>query len=168
MKKIRVFTDGSCSYNPGPGGWAAVFEIDGECRVLRGNDANTTNNRMELRAVIEAYRRIVSRKVKALRRVEDYEIHSDSAYVVNAITLGWLDKWRRKGWQNDRGEPTKNKDMWRELATLLEMADAAGMRITVHKVKGHAGNPLNEMADKIAVEETEKAKARSDEHGNAR
>ena len=160
---VRIFTDGSCSSNPGPGGWAAVFELDGECRAIVGNDVKTTNNRMELRAVIEAVRRVMSRKVKALRHVEDYQIHSDSAYVVNAINKGWLAGWRSRGWRNDRGEKTKNKDMWEELVTLLDMAKAAGVNVEFIKVKGHAGEPLNEMADRLAVGQTEEAKRRLSE-----
>lgn len=157
-KSVRVFTDGSCSSNPGPGGWSAVFEIDGECKVLCGHEVSTTNNRMELQAVIEAYRRIVSQKVRALKSVQSYEIFSDSSYVVSAICKGWIKNWELRGWHNSRGEATKNKDMWEELSSLIAMAEAAKISVNVRKVKGHSGNQLNEMADKIAVMETQKAK----------
>jgi ribonuclease HI len=160
---IRVFTDGSCSTNPGPGGWAAVFEIDGECRVICGNDVSTTNNRMELQAVIEAYRKIVLKKTKSLNCFDSFEIHSDSAYVVNAICKGWLKNWDSCGWENSKHEPVKNRDLWQELNTLIEMARAAKITIVLKKVKGHAGNPLNEMADRIAVQDTEKAKEKRKE-----
>ena len=160
MRIIRVYTDGSCSVNPGCGGWAAVFVFeDDECKILRGHEIETTNNRMELTAVVKALQKITNRKNKFNPRRTKFVIHSDSAYVVNAICKGWLKNWDSCGWKSSKGEWVKNRDLWRQTHALLIKAQEMGIRIVFKKVKGHAGNPLNELADKIAVSETERAKA---------
>ncbi|MDQ7053988.1 MAG: ribonuclease HI [candidate division KSB1 bacterium] len=144
-REVDIYTDGACSGNPGPGGWAAIL-ISGEHeKVLSGHDPQTTNNRMELTAVIEA--------LKALKYPCKVTIYSDSAYLVNAIRQGWLDKWQRQGWT--RGKPPKpvlNVDLWKELLKYMSIHD-----VTFKKVLGHAGHPLNERADRIAVQEIKKA-----------
>lgn len=136
----EIYTDGACSNNqkPGgqPGGWAAVF-ADGT--VIAGADPATTNNRMELTAVIEGLKRT---PVGA-----EVTIYSDSAYVVNAFLQDWFAGWRRRGWRNSKGDPVENQDLWQELWRL-----AQERRVKWVKVKGHAGNRFNEMADRAAVE----------------
>ncbi len=153
--KIRIFTDGACSENPGPGGWAAVFNSANKCRVLSGNEQLTTNNRMELRAVIESYKEILSRKPK--NNIE-YEIYSDSAYVVNSINNCWIEKWQSNNWKTTKSEDVKNKDLWEEFAHLRKRARLLGVYIQIIKIKGHAGNTFNELVDKLAKEESIKAK----------
>ncbi|MCL6520787.1 MAG: ribonuclease HI [Firmicutes bacterium] len=139
MEEYVVYTDGACSNNqaPGgqPGGWAAVFR-DGTC--LSGGDPATTNNRMELTAVIEALRHTPPGSSVA--------VWSDSAYVVNAFLQDWFSGWERRGWRNSRGQPVENQDLWRELLRLVRER-----RVTWHKVSGHSGDPLNEKADRLAV-----------------
>lgn len=160
MRKIRVYTDGSCSGNPGCGGWAAIFVFDDdECKILKGHSTETTNNRMELTAVVRALEKITSRKNTFNPRRTRFEINSDSAYVVNAICKGWLQNWDDCGWKSSKGEWVKNRDLWRQTHALLTKARDMKIRIVFKKVKGHSGNPLNDLADKIAVMETEKAKA---------
>ena len=134
--KISIWTDGACSGNPGPGGWGAVL-ISGEHeKDLKGGEADTTNNRMELTAAIEA--------LDALKRPSVVDIHTDSQYVKGGIT-GWIHGWKRNGWKTADKKPVKNIDLWQRL-------DAALQRHTVtwHWVKGHAGNEANERADQLA------------------
>lgn len=154
MRTIRIFTDGACSGNPGPGGWAAIISIGDKHKVLSGGEATTTNNRMELLAVVEALARIVKHRSQDT----EYEIYSDSAYVVNAITLCWLVAWKMQKWKTTKGEPVKNTDLWQRCDELLTAARKKGKQIKFVKVKGHAGNPLNEYADKVAREESIKAR----------
>lgn len=153
--KIRIFTDGSCSENPGPGGWAVVMNTASKCKTISGNEPMTTNNRMELRAVIEAYR-----KVLTLTHKLDYEfeLYSDSAYVVNSINSGWVDKWQLNNWKTTKNEDVKNRDLWEELACLRDKANKLGVFMKIIKIKGHAGNTFNELVDKLAKEESAKAK----------
>ena len=145
-REVEIYTDGACSGNPGPGGWAAIL-ISGEHeKVLSGHDPQTTNNRMELTAVIEG--------LKALKYPCKVTIYSDSAYLVNAIQQGWLDKWQRQGWTRGKPrQPVLNVDLWKELLNYMSIHD-----VTFKKVQGHAGHPLNERADRIAVEEIKKAR----------
>lgn len=156
---VRLFTDGACSENPGPGGWAVVIESsDGAVEdVISGYDIETTNNKMELTAVIQAYKKVLDLKVYDLRDETEYEIVSDSAYVVNAVTHDWISRWSMNGWKNSKGEKVKNIGLWNEFLTLHKMAKSAKLSVKFKKVKGHSGNPLNEVADKVAVAEKVKA-----------
>ena len=151
--KIRIYTDGACSENPGPGGWAAVFNTESKCLTISGNEIETTNNRMELRAVIEAYK-----KISKAKATNDFEIFSDSAYVVNAINNKWIESWKRNNWKTAKGDEVKNKDLWEELIKIREDVCSKGICVVIFKIKGHAGNTFNEMVDKLAKEESMKAK----------
>lgn len=152
--RIRIFTDGACSENPGPGGWAAVFNSEDKCRTISGNEASTTNNRMELKAVIESYKKILSKK----RSDEEFELYSDSAYVVNSINSGWIEKWQKNNWKTTKGDDVKNRDLWEEFTALRNEIKSRGISIVVIKIKGHTGNTFNELVDRIAKEESMKAK----------
>ncbi|MCR4399643.1 MAG: ribonuclease HI [Syntrophomonadaceae bacterium] len=137
-KTITIYTDGACSGNPGPGAWAAVLRHGERTREISGTAPCTTNQRMELTAVIEA--------LKALRVSGwDVEVFSDSAYVVNAFRQRWVEKWQRNGWKNARKEPVANRDLWEQLVGLM-----AKNRVRIHKVEGHAGDPWNERCDRLA------------------
>ena len=156
--KVRIFTDGACSENPGPGGWAVVFNTANKCCTVSGNEKNTTNNRMELRAVIEAFRRIVSKERKLITSNFTYEIYSDSAYVVNTINNHWIDIWQKNNWKTTKREDVKHRDLWEEFNDLRCKANSRGICITLNKVKGHSGNTFNELVDKLAKGESMKAK----------
>ncbi|MDI9259767.1 ribonuclease HI [Alicyclobacillus sendaiensis] len=134
---VILYTDGACSGNPGPGGWAAILQWKGHVKELSGGEPNTTNQRMELKAVIEG--------LKALKRPCDVIVHSDSAYVVNCFQQGWHVNWRRNGWVNSKGEPVQNRDLWEELLDAIN-----GHRVRFEKVKGHAGVKWNERCDELA------------------
>ena len=136
MKHVRLFTDGSCHGNPGPGGWAAILEYDGAERELSGAQPATTNNQMELRAVIEGLR--------ALREPCEVEVWTDSRYVIDGIR-SWLPAWKRRGWLTADRKPVKNVELWRELEEQAERH-----RATWHWVRGHDGHPENERADRLA------------------
>ena len=153
MKVTRIFTDGACSGNPGPGGWAAVYSNGNKCKVLSGNSKETTNNRMELLAVVRVLEKIESSRKKGVQ----YQIYSDSAYVVNAINMDWLFSWKKQQWQTKKGEPVKNTDLWKRCYSLLASIRTKQKEVQFIKVKGHAGNPLNEYADKVAREQSQKA-----------
>lgn len=148
---IRFFTDGACSGNPGPGGWAIVKLDNESVQCFSGGEVETTNNRMELKAVVTAMRNI-----SKLDEKEKYEIHSDSAYVVNAIKNEWIKRWQLNGWKTSRKEEVKNQDLWKELLELQKGLKSLGFKVKFVKVKGHSGNMFNEMADKLAKEETQK------------
>lgn len=152
--KVRIFVDGACSENPGPGGWAAVFNTDKECKILRGREKSTTNNRMELKAVVKVMEKICRNGIKK----NTYEIFSDSAYVVNSINNGWIEVWKNNGWKTTRKEDIKNKDLWARYLRAKEELNMYNVVLTITKIKGHAGNTFNEYADKIAKEEALKAK----------
>ena len=141
---IRIYTDGACKGNPGPGGWAAIIVFDDTHEILSGGCDATTNNRMELYAVISALRYIYR------RGAEHVTIYSDSAYVVNAITKGWLNNWAASDWRrkNYNDEPIKNEDLWRIAHNYLQKL---ATKVKFIKVKGHSGNVYNEMADEKAV-----------------
>ncbi len=145
MKHVNVYTDGACSGNPGPGGWGAVLEYNGQRREMSGGERETTNNRMELTGVIEALR--------ALKEPCDVTLVSDSKYVIDALTKGWARSWRARGWVKSDKKPALNSDLW---AVLLELCE----RHTVHCqwIKGHAGHPENERCDAMAVAEAAKFK----------
>lgn len=142
MKKVIIYTDGACSGNPGPGGWAAVLRYGELIRELSGGEAQTTNNRMELLGAIEA--------LKALKEPCEVDLYTDSQYLVNAINKGWLKAWKAKGWKRKDGE-LKNPDLWQELDRLLSIH-----RVSFHWVKGHADNEWNNRCDALAVKEREK------------
>lgn len=157
--RVRIFTDGACSENPGPGGWAAVFNAANSCRTISGNERLTTNNRMELRAVVEVFKKIVRMEInKSKNAHHEYDIFSDSAYVVNTINNNWLEVWQKNNWQTTKREDVKNKDLWEEFNALRLKAEGLGICITLNKIKGHSGNTFNELVDKLAREESIKAR----------
>ncbi|MBQ2153971.1 MAG: ribonuclease HI [Oscillospiraceae bacterium] len=143
MKTVTVYADGACSGNPGPGGWGAILEYRGKEKELSGGEAETTNNRMELTAVISA--------LEQLKEPCRVELYSDSKYVVDAITLGWARGWRAKGWIKPDRKPAKNPELWARLLDLLDRHE-----VVCHWVKGHDGNEKNERCDRLAVAEREK------------
>lgn len=147
--KVRIYTDGACSENPGPGGWASVWICDDNIKVKSGCNPKTTNNQMELTAVVVSLRRIVSNHCKG----DTYEVHSDSAYVVNSINNNWIERWRLNGWKTSKGDDVKNVELWMECLKLLSQIKQMGIKITFIKVKGHSGDTLNEYADEIAKKE---------------
>lgn len=152
--RVRIFTDGACSENPGPGGWAAVFNMADKCKTISGNEKMTTNNRMELKAVIEAFKVVLSKNSSDV----EYELYSDSAYVVNSINNGWVDKWQQNNWKTTKNNDIKNRDLWEEFIFLRDKAKSIGVCIKIIKIKGHTGNTFNELVDKLAKEESLKAK----------
>jgi len=133
---VRIYTDGACKGNPGPGGWGALLRFGERERELYGGEPATTNNRMELTAVIEA--------LAALKRPSAVEVYTDSQYVRNGITE-WLAQWKRRGWRTADGKPVKNVDLWQALER-----EAGRHEITWHWVRGHAGHDGNERADELA------------------
>lgn len=135
--RLLIFTDGACAGNPGPGGWAAIMQYGEHEKVLQGGASLTTNNRMELRAAIAAF--------QALTRPCAAEVYTDSEYLRRGITE-WLATWQRNGWRTATRQPVKNQDLWRALQAAMRPH-----RVTWHWVKGHAGHPLNERADRLAV-----------------
>jgi len=139
VKKVHIYTDGACSGNPGPGGWGAILIYGDTEKELSGGEEHTTNNRMELISVITA--------LEALREPCEVELYTDSQYVANAVTLGWLDSWRKRGWTRKGGE-VKNVDLWKKLVPLL-----AQHKVTFNWIKGHAENVYNERCDALAVAE---------------
>jgi ribonuclease HI len=147
--RVVVHTDGACSGNPGPGGWGAILQWGGHTRELKGGEAHTTNNRMELMAAIVA--------LETLTRPCDVEVHTDSQYLRQGIT-GWIHGWKRNGWRTADKKPVKNADLWQRLDTAVD-------RHTVHWhwVRGHSGHDLNERADELAREAI--AEIRAAAHG---
>tara|TARA_R110002096_G_scaffold376724_6_gene570483 strand:+ start:15902 stop:16375 length:474 start_codon:yes stop_codon:yes gene_type:complete len=137
MKKVTVYTDGSALGNPGPGGYGAVLIYGKHRKELSSGFQHTTNNRMEIMAAIAALR--------AMNEPCAPTIHSDSQYVVNAMSKGWVEGWKKRGWKRKDG-PLKNADLWQELHDLAKVHE-----VTWQWVKGHAGNPLNERCDQLAV-----------------
>ena len=142
MKTVILYTDGACSGNPGPGGWAAILRYGSAVRELSGGERETTNNRMELTAVLEGLR--------ALKEPCAVELWSDSQYIVHAIGNGWLRDWKRRGWKRRDGE-LKNSEMWQELDELLQKHT-----VSAHWVKGHADTEYNNRCDAMAVAERDK------------
>ena len=143
MEKIMLYTDGACSGNPGPGGYCAILKMGVHEKIISGAEIDTTNNRMELKAVIEG--------LKALKRKCSVTVVSDSKYVCDAVNQKWIESWVKKNWKKSNNSPVLNPDLWKELYEL----------INIHKVefiwvKGHAGHPENELCDKIAVQEYQK------------
>ena len=137
MEKVVIYTDGACSGNPGPGGWGTILMYKDTAKEISGYMKNTTNNIMEITAVIEG--------LKMLKYKCDVEIYSDSAYVVNAFLQNWILGWIKNGWKNSSKEEVKNKELWQELFSLTKIHD-----VTFHKVKGHADNEYNNRCDELA------------------
>lgn len=137
MDKVIIYTDGACSGNPGPGGWGTILMYKDCKKEISGGSKNTTNNIMEITAVIEG--------LKILKHKCEVEIYSDSAYVVNAFNQGWIYNWRRNNWKTSGKEPVKNKELWEELYELTQMHN-----VTFIKVKGHAENIYNNRCDELA------------------
>jgi len=144
---VELWTDGACSGNPGPGGWAAVLRWNGHERELVGGEPETTNNRMELQSVIEG--------LAAITRPMHVIVHTDSAYIEQAFTQGWLKSWQRNGWRTAAKQPVKNRDLWERLAALAEQH-----RVEFRRVKGHSGIELNDRVDRLAVEERDRQAVR--------
>ncbi|MFB9903090.1 ribonuclease HI [Allokutzneria oryzae] len=145
---VEIYTDGACSGNPGPGGWGAVLRYGEHEKELHGGEADTTtNNRMELTAPIKA--------LECLRRPSVVRIYTDSTYVRNGV-LSWLPKWKRNGWMTSANQPVKNADLWRRLDAAI-----GGHQVEWHWVKGHAGHPENERADRLAVLGVQEATAKA-------
>lgn len=138
MKKVDIYTDGACSGNPGKGGWGAVLVYKNMEKELSGGSADTTNNRMELTAVIEALRQ--------LKEPCTVSLTTDSKYVCDAVTKGWVYSWQKNGWKKADKKPALNVDLWEDLLPLLDKHD-----VTFNWVKGHNGHPYNERCDKLAV-----------------
>ena len=138
MKTVTLYTDGACSGNPGAGGWGAILEYQGVEKELSGGEKQTTNNRMELTAVI--------RGLEALKEPCVVELYSDSRYVIDGLSKGWAKSWRAKGWVKSDKKPALNPDLWGRLLELTEMH-----QMHYHWVKGHADNPKNERCDQLAV-----------------
>ena len=138
MKQVEIFTDGACSGNPGPGGWGAILRYNGHGKELSGGEAVTTNNRMELSAVIFA--------LEALKEPCEVKLYSDSQYVCNALSLGWAKKWQSQGWMRNKKEPALNPELWERLLSLCDIH-----KVEVNWVRGHAGHPENERCDRLAV-----------------
>ena len=136
--EVTINTDGACSGNPGPGGWGTILSARGVKKELSGGERSTTNNRMELTAVI--------RGLQALKRPCKVTVVTDSKYVADAVTLGWAKKWKAQGWMRNKKEKALNPDLWEELLTLLSIHE-----VTFSWVKGHAGHPENERCDEMAV-----------------
>ncbi len=143
MKTVTIYTDGACSGNPGPGGWGAILEWNGVEKELSGGENPTTNNRMELLAVISA--------LEKLNQSCIVELYSDSKYVIDALTKGWLTSWIKNGWRKVDKKPVLNVDLWQRLLPLLEKHE-----MHYHWVKGHAENEKNNRCDQMAVAESKK------------
>ena len=136
-EKVIIYTDGACSGNPGPGGWGAILMYKGAKKEISGGMKQTTNNIMEVTAVIEA--------LKCLKVESDVQVYSDSAYTVNAFNQGWIFNWIKKGWKTASGEPVKNKELWQELYDLTKKH-----KVEFIKVKGHSDNEFNNRCDEMA------------------
>lgn len=137
MKKVEIYTDGACSGNPGPGGWGAVLLWNGHEKEISGGEKDTTNNRMEVSAVIMA--------LSALKEPCEVTLFSDSAYTVNAFNLGWIRNWETNGWKTADRKDVQNADLWKRLLDLTKIH-----RVTFVKVKGHADNAYNNRCDELA------------------
>jgi ribonuclease HI len=144
MKRVEIFTDGACKGNPGPGGWGALLRMGRHEKELSGGEAHTTNNRMEMTAVIRA--------LDALAEPCEVTVHSDSRYVIDGMTK-WIHGWQKKGWINSSRKPVLNTDLWQEL-----IEAASRHRITWEWVRGHDGHVENERADQLAVAAAEAAR----------
>jgi len=142
MKQIEIFTDGACSGNPGPGGWGTILRWGSHTKELSGGEAATTNNRMELTAVIKG--------LEALKEPCEVTLYSDSKYFIDAVDKGWVYGWKKNGWRRSNKEPALNPDLWQRILELLAIH-----KVTLVWVKGHAGHPENERCDQLAVAQSE-------------
>ena len=156
--RIRIYTDGACSDNPGPGGWAAVFNTSSECIKIAGFEKTTTNNRMELKAVVQSLLEISNMSSLAKSMLMNVELFSDSAYVINAINNNWIEKWKMNGWKTTKNDDVKNRDLWEEFYKIRKDLINDKIEIKFVKIKGHSGNTFNEMVDKLAKEQVQIAK----------
>lgn len=138
MKEVILYTDGACSGNPGPGGWGALLIWNGTEKELSGGEPNTTNNRMEMTAIIEGLR--------ALKEECHVKIHSDSALIINAFNQHWITNWQKRGWKKSNKKPVENQDLWKEMLRVM-----SPHKVDWIKVKGHSTNELNNRVDRIAV-----------------
>ena len=145
MKTVSLYTDGACSGNPGPGGWGVILEYMGHEKELSGGEANTTNNRMELTAVI--------RGLEQLKEPCIVELYSDSKYVIDGLEKGWAEGWKKRGWIKANKKPALNPELWDRLLELVHIHD-----VRYHWVKGHAHNPKNNRCDELAVSQWKKLK----------
>ncbi len=143
MKKIEMFTDGACSGNPGPGGWGTILRYKTTEKELSGGEHETTNNRMEMMAVISG--------LKALNEPCEVDLYTDSKYVCDSVTKGWVYSWKNNNWRKSDKKPALNVDLWEEMLSLLEIHN-----VTFHWLKGHNGHPENERCDKLAVIQAQK------------
>lgn len=143
MDLVYIYTDGACSGNPGPGGWCAILRFRQKEKEIYGSEALTTNNRMELTAVIEG--------LKALKYPCNVRVVSDSKYVCDAVNQRWLASWEQKNWKKADNKPVLNPDLWKELSLLLQRHN-----VTFEWIKGHDGHPENERCDSVAVREYQK------------
>ena len=143
LKEVEIYTDGACSGNPGNGGWAAILSYNGKEKEISGGEKDTTNNKMELQAIIEG--------LKALKEKCKVKLYSDSAYAVSAFTENWIESWVNNNWKTAGKKEVKNVDLWKRLLELYNEH-----KITFIKVKGHSDNEYNNRCDKIAVSEYKK------------
>lgn len=146
MRQVEIFSDGACSGNPGPGGWGAILRCDGKQREISGGEAHTTNNRMELLGAISA--------LEMLKYPCKVKLTTDSKYVVDGVTKGWAEGWKRRGWKKSDGKPALNTDLWDRLLGLLSVHE-----VEFCWIKGHAGHAENERCDALAVEQRDKYSA---------
>lgn len=137
MKSVIIYTDGACSYNPGPGGWAAVLMYKGNEKHISGFEAETTNNRMEMTAVVKA--------LEALKEPCNVTLHTDSAYIHNAFSKRWIDNWQNNGWKTASKKPVENQDLWKKMISLSQTHHVAWK-----KVKGHSDDKYNNICDELA------------------
>jgi len=143
MKQVKIYTDGACSGNPGPGGWGAILMYQDFRKELSGGEPHTTNNRMELMGAISA--------LEALKEPCQVALYSDSKYVIDGLAKGWAKGWRAKGWIKSDKKPALNPDLWGRLLDLYDYHT-----VVLHWVKGHADNPYNNRCDELAVAESKK------------
>ena len=137
MKNVKIYTDGACSGNPGPGGWAAILIYNQYRKEMKGFEEDTTNNKMELQAVIKG--------MEALTEPCEVDVYSDSGYVIDAVERGWIENWRNNNWTTSAGSPVKNRELWEALIRL-----AGFHKLKLVKVQGHSGDPDNERCDELA------------------
>lgn len=138
MKNIEIYTDGACSGNPGPGGWGAVLKYNNFQKQISGAESNTTNNRMEITALIKA--------LEMLKEPCKIKVYTDSRYVCDSMTKGWAISWEKRGWKKSDGKPALNSDLWKKLINLSQIHS-----LEFTWIKGHAGHPENELCDKLAT-----------------